>query len=398
MAGLNYLKYTYNLSDEALVERWLENPYWQYFCGETHFQTDFPCDASSLGNWRRRIGEEKLKLLIEETIRVAVEKKFVTQKELSQVVVDTTVQEKNITFPTDAKLLARSIIKLGTLARLHEIKLRQSYARKAKEWVRKASGYGAAKQYGRLKQCVQDLKNWLGRILRDIENKRGNKALSAKFLQQIELANKLLVQEKNTPKKIYSLHEPEVCCIGKGKERIRYEFGQKAAIVKTNGRNWVVNVEDLSDNPYDGHTLAVSISGAEKITKVTVTEAAVDRGYRGHDYKGTAVIRIAGTSNKGLSWSEKKRKRRRSSVEPVIGHLKSDHRLDRCFLQGRTGDKLNLIGSAAGFNMLKLLRLLGTGIFSRALLVFGRFLSLASRFLVGARRWLPCCYPNSPCL
>jgi IS5 family transposase len=388
MVGLFYLKYTTNLSDEALVERWLENPYWQYFCGETHFQTDFPCDPTSLGNWRRRIGEEKLKLLIEETIRVAVEKKFVTQKELSQVVVDTTVQEKNITFPTDAKLLSRAIIKLGKLARLHGIELRQSYARKAKQWARKASGYGAAKQYGRLKRCNQDLKNWLGRILRDIEKKRGNKAFSPKFLQMIELANKLLVQEKNTPKKVYSLHEPEVCCIGKGKERIRYEFGQKAAIVKTNSRNWVVNVEDLSDNPYDGHTLAVSISGAEKITKVTVTEADVDRGYRKHDYKGPAVIRIAGSSNKGLSWSEKKRKRRRSSVEPVIGHLKSDHRLDRCFLKGRIGDKLNLIGSAAGFNMLKLLRLMGTGIFSRALLVLCRFGWLLSRFLVGARRWL----------
>jgi IS5 family transposase len=286
---------------------------------------------------------------------------------------------------------------LGKLARLHGIELRQSYARKAKRWARKASGYGAAKQYGRLKTCIQDLKNWLGRLLRDIERKRGNKAFSPKFLQMIELANKLLVQEKNTPKKIYSLHEPEVCCIGKGKERIRYEFGQKAAIVKTNGSDWIVNVEDLADNPYDGHTLAVSISGAEKITNVTVTEADVDRGYRKHDYKGTAVIRIAGTSNKGLSWSEKRRKRRRSSVEPVIGHLKSDHRLDRCFLQGRIGDKLNLIGSASGYNMLKLLRLLGTGIFSRALLEFWRFGLLASRFLVGARRWLLGGCPNSPC-
>ena len=177
------------------------------------------------------------------------------------------------------------------------------------------------------------------------------------------------------------MNEPEVCCIGKGKDRVRYEFGQKAAVVKTNSGNWIVNVEDLSDNPYDGHTLAKSIEGAEKITKVSVKEADVDNGYRGHDYKGTAVIRIAGTSNEGLRWSEKKRKRRRSSIEPVIGHLKSDHRLDRCFLKGRVGDKLNLIGSASGFNVRKLLSLLGTGIFSRALLVWGvfcRFFSLSA--------------------
>jgi len=199
-------------------------------------------------------------------------------------------------------------------------------------------------------------------------------------LQLIEVSNKLLVQEKNTKKKIYSLHEPEVCCIGKGKDHVRYEFGQQAAIVKTNSGNWIINVEDLPDNPYAGHTLALSIEGAEKITKVTVKEADIDKGYRGHDYKGTAIIRIAGTSNEGLRWSEKKRKRRRSSIEPVIGHLKSDHRLDRCFLKGRIGDTLNLIGSAAGFNVRKLLSLLGTGIFSRALLFRDGFCRLLSGF------------------
>ena len=175
-------------------------------------------------------------------------------------------------------------------------------------------------------------------------------------------------------RKVYSLHEPEVRCIGKGKVNVRYEFGQLAAVVITNKGNWIVNVEDLEGNPYDGHTLAKSISGAEKITKVSVSEANVGyRGYRGHDYKGDAVIRIAGSSNKGLSPSEIKRKRRRSAIEPVIGHLKSDHRLDRCFLHGRAGDALNLIGSAAGFNVRKLLRLLGLGIFSRALLACGIF-------------------------
>jgi len=210
----------------------------------------------------------------------------------------------------------------------HGITLRQSYARKAKQWLQKASGYVAARQFKRLERCDQDLKNWLGRVLRDIEKKRGNKVLSMRFLLLIDLANKLQIQEKNTPNKIYSLHEPEVQCIAKGKTRIRYEFGQKAAVVKTNSRNWVVNVAELADNPYDGHPLDRSILGAEKITKVSGTEANVDRGYRKHDYKGSAVIRIA-----GLSRAERRRKRRRSSVEPVIGHLKSDHRLGRCFLR-----------------------------------------------------------------
>jgi len=366
MVGLEYLKYTYNLSDEELVARWLENPYWQYFCGEVYFRTDLPLHYTSLGKWRLRLGPEKLKLVLEETIRVAKEKKYVNDKDLSRVIVDTTVQEKNITFPTDSKLLSRAIIKLATFAKHHEIKLRQSYTRQAKQTARNASAYGAARQFGRLHRCVRDLKNWLGRVLRDIDRNRGNTVLSTNFTTLMETAKKLLSQERKTPKKVYSLHESGVQCIGKGKDRIRYEFGNKAAVVATNRHNWIVNVEDLADNPYDGHTLSTSISGAEKITKVSVTEAAVDKGYRGHDYKGPAAIRIAGSSHSGLSWSERKRKRRRSAIEPVIGHLKSDHRLDRCFLKGRTGDVLNLIGSAAGFNIRKLLRLLGRGMFSHA--------------------------------
>ena len=372
MVGLEYLKYAYNLSDEELVARWLENPYWQYFCGEVYFRTELPLHYTSLGKWRLRIGPEKLKLVLEETIRVAKKEKFVTDKDLSRVIVDTTVQEKNVTFPTDSKLLSRAIVKLAKFARFHGIPLRQSYSRKAKRTARKASGYATARQFGRLQRCDKDLKNWLGRVLRDIDRKRGTTVFSANFASLIETAKKLLLQERNTPKKIYSLHEPGVQCIGKGKDRIRYEFGQKAAVVTTNNRNWIVNVEDLAENPYDGHTLDLSISGSEKLTKVVVTEANVDKGYRGHDYKGSATIRLAGSSNRGLSSSERKRKRRRSAIEPVIGHLKSDHRLDRCFLHGRIGDTLNLIGSAAGFNVRKLLRLLGRGIFSRALLELDR--------------------------
>jgi IS5 family transposase len=387
MVGLEYLKYAHNLSDEELVARWIENPYWQYFCGEVYFQTELPLHYTSLGKWRLRLGAEKLKLVLEETVRIALKENFVTEKDLSRIIIDTTVQEKNITFPTDAKLLSRAIIKLAKFARLHKIMLRQSYARKAKQTARKASGYAAARQYGRLKRCNQDLKNWLGRILRDIDRKRENTALSANFVTLIETAKKLLLQEKNTPKKVYSLHERDVQCIGKGKDHIRYEFGNKSAVVISNNRNWILNVEDLPDNPYDGHTLASSISGTEKVTKVSVAEANVDRGYRGHDYVGAAVIRLAGSSNSGLSFSERKRKRRRSAIEPVIGHLKSDHRLDRCFLRGRIGDVLNLIGSAVGFNVRKLLRLLGLGIFSHALLAWGNILSFWGHFSeLGPRR------------
>jgi IS5 family transposase len=299
------------------------------------------------------------------------------------------VQEKNITFPTDSKLLFKAIIKLGKFSREHGIELRQSYTRKAKKMLRKASGYAAAKQHGRLNTSVQTLKNWLGRVLRDIDRKSDSVTLSEEFLKLIETSKKLLLQERHTPNKIYSLHETEVQCIGKGKARIRYEFGQKAAIVITNKGNWIVNVEDLDGNPYDGHTLAKSISGAESITSVEVTEVNVDRGYRGHDYKGDAVVRLAGSSNAKLTGSEMKRKRRRSAIEPVIGHLKSDHRLDRCYLKGRVGDGVTVVGSAAGFNVRKLLSLMGLGIFSRALLAFWIFCRYLRSFFIFLQSWLP---------
>lgn len=388
MVGLEYLKYAFDLSDEALAARWLENPYWQYFCGEIFFQTELPFHYTSLGKWRTRIGADKLKMLLEETVRLTKEKKFVSEKDLARVVVDTTVQEKNITFPTDSKLLSRAIIKLGKYAKRHGITLRQSYARKAKRTARKASAYAAARQFGRLKRSVQDLKNWLGRILRDIDRKRENTVFATNFAQLIATAKKLLLQEKHTPRKVYSLHEPGVQCIGKGKEKIRYEFGNKAAVVTTNRHCWIVNAEDLPDNPYDGHTLDVSIRGAEKITGVKVEEADVDRGYRGHHYTGPATIRIAGSSNAGLTATEKKRKRRRSSVEPIIGHLKSDHRLGRCFLRGRVGDALNLIASAAGFNFRKLLRLLARGIFSLAP-IYAAILRILRPIFLSLHRFFP---------
>jgi IS5 family transposase len=233
----------------------------------------------------------------------------------------------------------RAILKLGEQALKHKIKLRRSYTRVAKQMAQQASGYVSARQYGRLNKSNRTMRNWLGCSLRDIERKSGDKVLSTNFLTLIRLSEKLLVQEKNTKNKIYSLHEPDVQCISNGKARIRYEFGNKVSIVTTNDRNWIVNVQDCPGNPYDGHTLNESLLGAEKITQVPIEEVNVDKGYRGHDYEGKAVIRIAGSSNKDLSFSEPKRKCRR-------------------FLHGLVGDALNVIGSAIGFNVRKLLNLI----------------------------------------
>ena len=372
MVGLQYLKYVYNLSDEETVARWLENPYWQYFCGEEFFQFEMPIHPSSMTRWRKRIGEEKLGLLLEETIRLAQDAKYINRKNMEQVVVDTTVQEKNITYPTDAKQLYKAIVKAVKLARLYGIRIRQSYLKKAKKAMIKAGRYTHAQQYKRRDREIRNLKNWLGRLVRELQ--RGSKQPDENLKQFLELCEILLQQTKNSKQKIYSIHEPEVQCISKGKSRVRYEFGQKASIITTNRGSFILSAKLFEGNPYDGHTLNESIKDAEKRTNVVVTEIQVDNGYRGHDYIGKAKVIKSGDSNKKLSKSEIKRKRRRSTVEPVIGHMKSDHRLGRCFLKGLIGDAINILLSAVGKNMRKLLSLIAMGRFFPVFIQIWRYL------------------------
>jgi IS5 family transposase len=357
MVALQLLKYMYDLSDEALIARWLENPYWQYFSGESYFQYRKPCDPSQLSRWRKRIGDEKLKLVLQETIRIAKERKMLSIKNMSEVIVDTTVQEKNIAYPTDAKLHYRAILNLVSMCKTLGIKLRQSYTRKSKVRYRDACRSGSRRNSKELQKANRDLKNWLGRILRDITRHCDGVILSEQYQILLATATKLYNQSSQTPGKerVYSIHEPTVCAIAKGKERIRYEYGNKVSVLKTNDKNFILNVENCPGNPYDGHTLAQTISNGEKMTGVTIREISTDKHYEQSDYQGEAKILIHGTSNTGLRPCEKRRKKRRSSIEPIIGHLKSGHRLCRNFLQGTLGDILNAIGAAAGFNMRKIL-------------------------------------------
>jgi IS5 family transposase len=354
MVGLHYLKYTFNKSDEMLVEQWVENPYWQAFCGYTHMQHEYPIDPSSMSRWRGRVGADRLEELLKETIALAVREKQVSVRDLQRVNIDTTVQEKNVTFPTDSKLLHKVVIKLGAAARSRGIRLRQSYVRVAKRAAIKAGRYAHAKQYKRMRKQLRKLRTYVGRLIRDIQRKvaRMDDDLTTLLLH----ADRIRQQQPKDSHKLYSLHEPEVQCISKGKAHKRYEFGQKVAIATTNGDNWVVASPLMKNNPYDGHTLAKTIEAVEWVTGIAVTDAYVDKGYRGHDYTGAAEIHVAGQRNKGASRSERKRRRRRSAVEPKIGHLKSDHRMDRCFLAGLHGDAINAVLAAAGSNMRKLLR------------------------------------------
>jgi transposase, IS5 family len=353
--GLLLLKHIYGLSDEGVCDRWVYDPYFQHFTGEEFFQHAFPHERSDLSHWRKRLGD-KLELLLAESLRVAHESGALRTKDLARVTVDTTVQPKNITFPTDAKLLHAAIRGLVRLAKKRGVRLRQSYLRIAKRAAMMAGRYAHAKQFKRHHRQLRILRYRLGRLVRDIGRKiAGQDDLEAAFSWPLSRANQIRSQQQRQRGwKLYSFHAPEVECIGKGKASAPYEFGVKASIVTTNrrapGGQFVLHAAALPGNPYDGHTLRAAIERTEKLTGCAIERAYVDKGYRGHDTPNPRRVFISG-QKRGVFGVIKRELRRRSAIEPVIGHMKAEGHLGRCYLKGRKGDAANAILSAVGHNM-----------------------------------------------
>lgn len=356
MVGLEYLKQTYDLSDEQVVVRWVENPYWQYLCGEDYFQYEMPIDPSSMSRFRQRIGVSGCEKLLAESIQAGLKSGTVKTRDFKRVTVDTTVQEKAVTFPTDSKLLNRSRERLVKLCQRNAMKLRQTYARKGPLAALKASRYAHAKQMKRMKRQVRTLRTYLGRVVRDIERQIADDLeRQAIFAEELAMAKRLLAQEKHSKHKLYSLHAPEVECLSKGKAHKRYEFGVKVSITTTNKSNFIIGAQSLPGSPYDGHTLEDALAQTRRLTHAEIDEAFVDKGYRGHSEQTTSVY-TSGQRRGITTLSLKKRLKRRQAIEPVIGHLKSDGRLDRNYLQGIVGDAMNVILCCAGHNLRLILR------------------------------------------
>jgi IS5 family transposase len=360
MVGLHLLKHMDGLSDEAVCLRYLDSPYAQLFCGETYFQHALPLDRSSMTRWRQRIGAERLEVLLAESLAAARRSGAVDERHLQRVTIDTTVQPKAVTHPTDGKLLHRGVEILARLARRQGIRLRQSYLRVAKRARREAAKLIHSGRPRQAERQVRQLRTWLGRLVRDIGRKiAGNAPVKAAFAQPLELVARLLRQrrEDRGREKLYALHAPEVECIGKGKAHARFEFGCKVSLATTNaaapGGQFVLGARALPGNPYDGHTLAAQIAQTERLTGIAVERAYVDRGYRGHDAdKGRVFI---SRQKRGLTPTIRRELRRRNGIEPVIGHMKEDGHLGRNFLRGVEGDAVNVVLAAAGHN-LRLLR------------------------------------------
>ena len=361
VAGLFILKHMHDLSDEMLCARWLENPYYQFFCGELSFCNQLPFDRSSLTHWRQRLGEKQLVALLQESLSVAHQTGALATRDLERVVVDTTVQPKAIAHPTDARLCHRALEKLVALAQRNDVPLRQSYRRVAKRAAIMVGRYSHAHQFKRARRQLKFLRIRLGRVIRDIRRKiAGDEGLQERFADLLALAHRVRFQDhRQRGHKVYALHAPEVECIGKGKARAPYEFGCKVSIAtpatKPRGGQFVLHAKALHGNPFDGHTLGPVIADLEQLTGVETRRIHVDKGYRGHNHKEKFRVWVTGQVRR-VTRPIRQEMKRRAAVEPVIGHVKAEHRLGRNYLKGRDGDRSNAVLAAAGYNFSLLLR------------------------------------------
>ena len=368
MAGLAILKYTFDLSDDEVCARWVENPYFQYLCGEEFFRHELIFDRSSMTRWRQRMGEERIAALVQESLAVAVKTGAMKLQDTRRVIVDTTVQSKNVMFPTDAKLLDRARDRLVKLAKQVGVDLRQSYVRVGKQALIKHQRYAHAKQFKRANRSLRTLRTFLRRTIGDISRKiAGEDDLEMIFRRPLHLAGRVLEQrQRQRGRKVYSLHAPEVECIGKGKAHAPYEFGVKVSIATTlkrsKGGQFALHAMALPGNPYDGHTLATVLPDMERSIGSGIERILADAGYRGHNALQRHKFSVFTSGQKRrVTPAIKREMRRRAAVEPVIGHIKNEHRMDRNYLAHRQGDAVNAILAAAGYNfslILNWLRLL----------------------------------------
>jgi IS5 family transposase len=345
MVGLMILKQLENLSDERVIEAWVRNPYYQAFCGETHFQWKFPCDPTELVYFRKRIGEDGTRLIFE--VSVGLHGDDAKEREIT---VDTTVQEKNITFPTDVKLLTKIIKKCRKIAADEGVRLRRSFLRELP---------GLLRQRFKSRKTIKRIRTMAGVLIRELKRKLPKHAL-ARHEENLQLFQRVQKQRRTGKNKVYSLHEPDVLCIGKGKEHKKYEFGRKASIAVTKTTGVIVGAMSFKENVFDGHTLPDVLEQVWQITETCPEAAICDRGYRGSKKVGDTSILTPGRPKKSDKAHQRRkarqRFRRRAGIEPVIGHLKHDHRMSRNFLKGVIGDAINLFMACAAFNFRKWMR------------------------------------------
>ena len=355
IVGMLLLKHMFNESDESVLDRWVENPYWQYFTGEQFFQHEKPFDASDFPKFRHRIGEQGMEKILSLSIKLHPG----AEKE-AEVQIDPTVQEKNITFPTDTKLYKKIIEKCRKIAKVEGIILRQSYRRKLKELMLAQRNSQHPKRRKQARAAQRKIRTIAGRLVRELERKLP-KAIHRWYQEQLALFKQVLAQQRHDKNKIYSLHAPEVCCIAKGKEHKPYEFGSKVAVVRGARSGVITGMRNFNTNLYDGHTLEPALAQSERVRVMAggnrPKQAVVDRGGKGKkQINGTEICIPSAPTKQATAYQKRKarqRFRQRAGIEPVISHLKYDHRMIRNFLKGMLGDAINALLAACAFNVKK---------------------------------------------
>ena len=420
MASLLYLKNSFNLSDEEVVERWAENVIWQFFSGMTYYEPRLPCDATQIGRFRRLLGEEGIEQLLKATIDCALDIKAIKPAELERVIVDSTVQSKAIAHPVDSRLLEIARHKVVAAAKRAGIQLKQTYAHEGKTLRRKAGGYAHAKQFKRLRKTVKRQRTILGVVMREVQRKLEadqaavaaggapvHEAANPKALSDLttllERAERIRTQRPKDKNKLYALHAPEVECISKGKARNPYEFGVKVSLAVTHKQGLMVGARSFPGNPYDGHVLSAQLEQTTNLLQDlgrAPKQVVVDLGYRGVDADNPALRIVHRGKSKRISEQDRKLLKRRQAIEPIIGHLKADHRMDRCHLKGERGDKLHAVLCAAGYNIRWLLRMIarkGVPFLRRLYLRLCMVAGVSPNWLQALRSWfmLAPCTPST---
>ncbi len=352
MVGILLLKRIYNLGDETVIAQWLQNPYFQYFTGEAEFQWKYPCDPSDLVHFRKRIGKEGAEKIFQ--ISVETRKHEIKTKD---VLIDTTAQEKNITYPTDAKLLLKVIQLCNKIAEKENIIQRQTYRYTMKKLLLKQRFAHHPKRKKEAKAALRKLKTIAGRLVRELDRTLDT-ATQERYVEELQNCNKIITQQKHDTNKIYSLHEPTTACIAKGKAHKRFEFGSKVSLAVVPGVNIIVGVKNFNGNPNDTITLEPALENIKLMSGIKFKNAIVDRGYKGKkEVDGTTIVtpRPPNSKQPYCKTTMRKKCRKRAAVEPVIGHVKHDCRMARNYLKGTIGNEFNANLAAAGFNFKGLL-------------------------------------------
>lgn len=330
----------------------------------TFYAPRLPCDATQIGRFRAAIGEAGVEELLKATIDTAVAFKAIRPAEFERVIVDTTVQEKAIAHPVDSRLLEIARHKVVATAKRAGNALKQTFVKEGKSLRRRAGGDAHAKQFKRLRKVIKRQRTVLGIVLREVARKMDQAVDASAFTlhslrELMGRAERIRTQQRHDKNKLYALHAPEVECIGKGKARKPYEFGVRVSVAVTHKQGLVVGARSFTGNPYDGHTLAEQLEQVKILTEDTGAspkQAVVDLGFRGVDAVNPGIEIIHRGRFKSLTDQQRRWLRRRQAVEPVIGHLKHDNGMERCWLKGQTGDALHAVLCAAGFNIRWLLR------------------------------------------